>query len=334
LELEPEPIQPGLYHYGENYLVTSAPVIGTRVLGAVAFIKDPYPQRWINRMFGRAYVKLISPVHIPPLVEDLPRRIGIEAYPVPTDFDDITPWYVTPYADKIGVFNVWELEIPPVIYRPSERPYDVLLPFDGRVEDWGGHSVDYQGTFFPAEDFEGNDGASFPVYQPYEMPDIPVILEGTAFYRWKDSGSFAVLKTEWLKISYREGWVYFDHKQSPDATGIAQVAVELDWNNTKIEWTSNTLHVNDLPALIHELTWGHVLDEEDRQRWGETAEIAPSLWTRSGNFPVDAEQFSEIPPIWETGYPEGEAPTPEPDYSERPRTWGRVLYEDIYPEEI
>jgi hypothetical protein len=334
LDVDPVPIQPGLYHYGDNYVISSVPIRGGRVIGAVAFVKDPYPQRWIRKMFGRAYVKLISPAHIPPLIEDMPRRIGIEAYPVPTDFEDITPHVVTPYADKTGVFNVWDLDIPPVIYRPSERPYDVLLPFDGRAEDWGGFNVDYPGTFFPAEDFKGNAGASFPVYIPYEMPDIPVILEGTAFYRWKDSNAFSVIKTEWVEISYREGWVYFDHKYSPDATGIAEIQEIIDWNHTKVEWTSNTLHVNDIPALTEEIPWGEILNEPAPRTWGEIAEIPPSQWTRTGSFPIDKEVFTEIPPTWMTGYPEGEVPPPPPDYSGRPRTWGRILYEEIFPEEV
>ncbi len=329
LDRDPIPMQPGLYAYGENYLISNAPIVGRTGVGMICLLKDPYPKRWINRMFGRAYVQLISPANVPPLIEDEPSRISVQAFPLPTDFE-ITPKVVTPYANKVGVFNVWDLDDPAVIYDPRERPYDVLIPFDGKAEDWGGHYIHQPGDFFPARDWKNNPNAAFPTQLPYEMPDIPEMAEGIAFFRWRDSASFRVIRNEWIDLFYKEGYIYFENKVSPEANGIQKIIVSSGWNNTKVEWNGYTLFVNDVKALTEEMTWGDVLGEDSpggANKWGEIANIPASQWTRNGAIPLDIEQYEEIPPTWETGKPEGEVPTPVPDYSERPRTWGRVLFE-------
>lgn len=324
LDKTPTLIQPGLYAYGDHYLISSSPVIGRSGVGMISLIKDPYPQRWIKRMFGRAYVRLVTPANVPPLIEDEPRRIGIDAYPVPTDFS-IEPKVVTPYSNKVGVFNAWDLDIPPVLYAPRERPYDVYIPFDGKLEDWGGNSVWHPGTFFPALDYKNEPNASFPTDIPYEMPDIPAMREGVLFYRWKDSSFHRVIKNDWLDVFYRDGYVYFENSVSPNSNGISKIDLTLGWNSTKVEWNPFGLYVNDKPGLTEEQTWGDVLGND--LTWGEIANIAPSRWTPNPDIPLEIEQFEEIPPTWETGVPEGDAPIPIPDYSDRPRTWGRVLYE-------
>jgi hypothetical protein len=324
LDHTPVPVQPGLYEYGDNYLISNIPLVGRSGVGAIAFIKDPHPQRWIRRMFGRAYVELVSPANVPPLIEDEPSRISVEAFPLRNDYD-ISPEVVTPYADKTGVFNTWDLDSPNVIYDPRERPYDVFLPFSKSIEDWGGHYVDHIGTFFPARDWRGELDASFPTAIRYELPDLPEMAEGVVFFRWKDSTSFNIIQTEWMRIFYKLGYIYFESKVSPEANGIQKIIVSTGWNKTKVEWNGSSLFVNDVPALTEEQTWGDVLGENNT--WGEIANIAPSLWTPRGSIPLDVEQFAEIPPTWETGVPEGEVPPPVTDYSEAPRTWGRVLFE-------
>lgn len=325
LDKDPVPIQPGLYAYGDNYLISNIPINSRRGVGAIAFVKDAYPQRWINKMFGRAYTQLISPANIPPLVEDEPSRISISAFPVPTDYPDIDTEIVTPYANQLGVFNVWDLESPDVIYDPRERPYDLFIPFNNRAEDWGGHSVWHPGTFFPATDWRGESDAAFPTEIPYEMPDIPSMEEGVLFFRWRDSSSFQIIKTEWMRVFYKEGYIYFENNVSPDSNGIQKIIASSGWNNTKVEWNYYSLFVNDVPAMTEEQTWKDILGVNNT--WGEIANIAPSLWTPNGDFPLDVIQHEELPPVWETGYPEGEAPIPDPNYSEKPRTWGRVLFE-------
>lgn len=332
LENTPIPLQPGLYEYGNHYLVSNVPIVGRTGVGAIAFIKDPYPKRWIKRMFGRAYVQLVSPANVPPLIEDEPSRISVEAYPIATDFSDIRPEIVTPYANKTGVFNVWDVNIPPVIYNPRERPYDLFVPFDRRAEDWAGHAMWEPGTFFPSNDWRGEPDAAFPAPAPHELPDIPEMAEGIAFFRWRDSASFGVIKTDWMRIFYKEGYIYFDNKIVPDANGIQKIIVSSGWNMTKVEWNSYSLWINDVPALIEEETWGEVLGEGSpggKNKLGEIANIPTSQWTRNGDLPMDIEQYEEIPPTWMTGESEGEVPTPDLDYTDRPRTWGRVLFEDF-----
>ncbi len=326
LDQTPILIQPGLYSYGDNFIVSSNPINGRTGVGLISFVKDPYPQRWIPRIFVRAYVRLVTPANVPPLVEDEPSRIGIDAYPVPTDFD-IEPKFVTPYHNKVGVFNTWELDIKPVDYSPRERPYDILVPFDGKVEDWGGHSIWYPGTFFPANDFNDKPNAAFPSQIPYEISSIPEMREGVAFFRWKDSNFFRPIRNEWLDILYRDGYIYFENAVSPESNGISKIDLTAGWNSTKIEWNPFGLYVNDNPALIEEKTWGEVLG--NNLKWGQVGNIAPSSLAPNPNLPVTTEQFYQEPPTWETGVPEGEVPPPIPDYSQSPRTWGRVLYEQF-----
>lgn len=325
LDEEPTYRKAGLYEYSRNFLVSSVEIKGRSGVGAIAFVKDPFPERWVPRMMGRAYVKLDSPVYVPPLVEDEPNRISVSVHHPPTDFSDIKPTVITPYANKTGVFNAWTPESGEVKYAPLERPYDVFLPFD-KIEDWGGHSVWTPGDYYPALDWHNQESAAFPNGLGYDMPELPVIAEGTIFYRWKNSGYFNVIKNDDLDVVYKEGIVYFFSKTTPSAGGIGKIVVSSGWNNTKIEFGQDRLFINDQPGLIEEQLW----DNTNEFRWGQIMDIPESQWIKKHqDFPITEERFEEIPPTWETGFPEEEVDTPDPDYSLRPNTWGQVLYEEF-----
>lgn len=324
LDKDPIYVSPGLYEYGDHYLISSVEVGGASITGAFSIVKDPFPERWVPRVFCRAYVSLISPAHQPPLTEDEPERLSVRVEYPENDFPGIEPEVVTPYANKTGVFNSWDLEEGPVVRTSLERPYDYLVPFR-RLEDWGGHPVWAAGDYYPALDFKGEESASYPTDMPFESPELPGIPEGTLFYRFQDSAYHNVISNEWIDVVYKEGYVYFENALSPEANGIGKITPTAYWNNVKVEWGVDTLFVNDEPAMIDELPWGAILDDGT---WGETANIPPEEWTPSGDFPLDVEQYQEIPPTWVTGRPEGEVEIPPPDYSARPRTWGRLLFED------
>lgn len=331
LDREPVYLLPGLYEYGEAYLVSNVPIRGNVVSGNFALVSDPLPERWVRRVFCRAYVDLVFPSNIPPLIEEEPKRISIRVERVPTDFTDLKPEVVTPYANKTGVFNAWEVE-GGVENLSLERPYDMLLPMH-RLEDWGGNSVWTAGDFYPAPDFRGEGSASYPNPFGFELPDLPPVEEGALFFRWKDSSYANIVSNDWLDVIIRGGWLYFENRVSPGATGIYPLDPETGWKNVKLEWTSSSLTVNDSPAFTEELTWYETLvgrEELPSERWGDVLNIPEQMREDAPtDFPIAEERYEEIPPEWDTGLPEGEVEPPIPDYSYTPRTWGRVLYEEF-----
>lgn len=324
LDKEPIQIKDALYQYGDYYLIASHPITDREFTGAFSLVKDPFPERWVERVFCRAYVDLISPAYKPPITEDEPERISIRVEYPETDFTDIKPKIVTPYSNETGVFNSWMIDESPVNSQSKERPWDILLPFRD-LQDWGGYPVESLREFYPARDFLNEPHAAYPSDEGYELPNLPEIPEGTIFLRWKDSSFFWIIRNDWIDIFYRDGWVYHENKVSPDSSGIAPVQVKADWNNLKVEWSADTLIVNDQPALTQERLWGEVLGEEGI--WGNVTGLSPSQWKPDPDYPIDVEQYHEVLPVWETGKPEGEVVLQDPDYTDSPRTWGRVLYE-------
>lgn len=330
LDKSPRFMRSGLYEYGDVFLISSTPINGRNVVGTISIVDDPYPERWLPRMFCRAYVELISPSHVPPLTEEEPRRVSVRVQRVTNDFPDIEPKAVTPYANKTGVFNAWEIDEPAVVYAPKERPYDIFLPFD-TGEDWGGNAVYNPTVYIPATDRFGEPGAAFPSMIGYRLPEIPPQSRGTLSYWWKDSAFHVVMRTTWNDIIYKEGWLYIQNSFAPYSDGIAPVNTPVDWIHTKIEWTPTSLFVNDLPALQEKKIWNDVENNLDgsRSTYADILGVEEDQQLPDPNIPVMEEQFLEEPVTWETGYPGTSAPRPAPDYSESPRTWGRVLYEDF-----
>lgn len=330
LDRQPRFLRRGLYEYGDGFLISSVPIETPNVVGTIAFIDDPYPDRWVPRMFCRAYVELISPAHVPPLTEEEPRRVSVRVQRVRTDFPEITPKAVTPYANKTGVFNAWEIDEPPVLYAPKERPYDIFLPFD-TGEDWGGNAVYNPTVYIPATDRFGEPGAAFPSQVGYRMNEIPPQSRATLSYWWKDSAYHVVMRTTWNDIIFKEGYLYVQNAFAPYSDGIAPVEMAPDWVHTKIEWTPTSLFVNDLPALQDKKTWEEAQTNLNGSRatHGDMLGLTEDRWLPDPNIPVTEEQFLEEPVTWITGYPGGRKERPTPDYSESLRTYGRLLYEDF-----
>jgi hypothetical protein len=330
---EPVYVRPGVYEYGRAYLITSVPVssAGRLYTGALAIVDDPFPERWVPRVFCRSYVTLISPSYVPPLVEEEPQRVGVRVEYVENDFPGIEPKVVTPYADKTGVFNSWEIETGRVILSPRNRPYDLLIPFDENLEDWGGNSVWTPGEFFPTLDRVGEAHASLATEIPYETSSLPPIYEGAVFLRWKESNNFFVFTSSWADIVYKNGRVFFDNRTGQGLTGISRlIDVSGSWNDLKIEWGTNYLTVNDVEALTEPRTWQDVLlgddDTAPEFTWGQIANIPPDEWTPDPDLPLDVKQWEEKEPTWVTGNPEWEDEPPDVDYSASVKTWGEVMF--------
>lgn len=330
LDRDPIPVAPGLYEYGDFYLISSTRLNGKTGVGTISFLKDPFPERWVSRMMGRAYTRLISPANKPPLTEDEPERISVRVEYPETDFPDLTPEIVTPYSDKTGTFNAWEPEGTIVKYDPLERPYDVYLPMI-KEEDWGGHTLQSVGDFYPANDFLGTPSAAFPQMEGFEIGDLPPIVEGAAFFRWRDSAQFSPIRSTYIDIEYREGYIYFTNRANPRTNGIAKINVEVGWNHTKLEWYDDLLFINDKPALQEEREWG----EYQNNKWVDLLGYNPaSSWEPDYSIPMDEEQYEEIPPTWMTGLPEEESEREPLNYIDRPKTWGRVLFEKYESPEV
>jgi hypothetical protein len=333
LDRDPTYIRPGLYEYGNAFLITSIPISGRVFSGTLAFVDDPFPERWVPRVFCRSYVSLTSPSYVPPLIEEEPQRIGVRVEYVENDFPTIEPKVVTPYADKTGVFNSWEVDTPGVLLAPKNRPYDLLIPFDEVLEDWGGSPVWTPGEFIPTLDRNGEPHASLATEIPYETSTIPEIYEGAIFLRWKESHDFFVFSSDWVDIVYKNGRVFFDNRVASleGLTGISQPLNPTgSWNDLKIEWGTNYLTVNDVPALTEPRTWGDVLlgddDTAPELTWGQIANIPEDQWTPNPDLPLDVDQWEEVVPDWVTGNPEWEDEPPDPDYSATPKTWGEVMF--------
>lgn len=323
-------VKPGLYRYGGGFAITTEPLNGLRGSGGICLLKDPYPERWIRRMMGRAHSELISPTASPPFFEEDPDRIGISVVKLDTDFPFIEPEVVTPYANETGVFNSWDIKNGDVRLHPSERPWDVYLPMSSRREDWGGLPFHSDEQYRRAVGKFG-DEASFPNREGYILEDLPPLPEGSIYFRWKDSNAFVILENEEIRVAYKNGYVYFYNSLSPQSNGIANIEpISEDWNETKVEWTTAGLYINDKPALIEERSW-----EEATSSSGIKA-----TWAAITNTPFSDREFDpdspdeertdiELPPGWSTGRAEPpDNPTPI-YYHNTPRTWGRLLYEEL-----
>lgn len=323
-EVAPHRLKDALYQYNDSFLIASQDISDGEFVGAFALVDDPFPERWVNRVFCRAYVDLISPAYKPPLTEEEPKRISIRVEYPENDFPDISPKAVTPYSNETGVFNSWDIPENPVELTSKERPWDILIPMhDG--QDWGGYPVENMEEKIPATDFLGARHASFPSLDGYTLPDLPELREGTIFLRWKDSSFFRIIRNDWIDLFYKEGWIYHENKASPDASGIAKIDVHPGWNDLIIYWDDARLIVNNVPGQTEERSWGEVLESE--RIWGAVANVHPDRWEADPDYPLTIEQFEEKVVDWVTGRPEGEVEPPEFNYDERPRTWGRILYE-------
>lgn len=325
LEELPLYVRPGLYRYGNGYLISSKRLSKLRDVGILAFVSDPFPERWVPRMMGRAFVDLTSPVYVAPFVEEEPERVGVSIIYPTTDFPDLEPRVVTPYANETGVFNAWEVGLEEVKYRPAERPWDVLLPMENRREDWGGLPFDSQQEHSPALDAYLEARAAAPNPLGYELKGLPLLPRGALVLRWKDSSHFRILESRDLNITYKRGYVYFRSVLSPGSNGIAKINVGPGWNSTKLEWGDEELWVNEQRALVEERSW-HEATEGASLTWGEVGNIPFEKRIPTPENPLFLQE-EELLPEWVTGEPEDVAKMPNLYYHKQPRTWGRVLYE-------
>lgn len=341
---EVSPENPG---YDGTYVITSNPIEGRRASGLVSILFDPYPRRWVRRLMGRAYTSLVAPAYVPPLVEEEPRRISVHAVEVENDYPDIPREVYTPYANRTGVFNAWDSRRDPVLYRPSVRPFDVLIPFDADTNhrDLGGHPVmrgepdgllatrDESGELSAARPSEGGIEVGYNSFQGFSELDL---REGVLFFKWRDSSEFSVLRHEDMEIYYRDGYLYVDSRsESPGVpSGLAHIGIpgRGEWVAAKVEWGRGELLVNEVPALTETNSWADTLfvGETDQTRtWAEVLGVSVDEGVRNPDLPLAVEDFADVPPEWMTGRPVGEGEEIGSAEVERPRTWGRVLFEEF-----
>lgn len=331
------------------YVITSQPIEGRHATGLVSVIFDPYPLRWVPRLMGRAYCELTAPAYVPPLIEEEPERISVATVEVENDFPDIPREVYTPYADRTGVFNSWEAERTPVVYRPSIRPFDVLIPFDPdtRHRDLGGHPAfrgEPNGLSYTRDSIGELAAARPPIggmlvgFESAERLSELDLREGTLFYRWRDSEEFNLLRSPDLEVYYKQGYIYVYSKTDSTVSGLARIDVRHDgsYTATKLDWGRGRLLVNETPALTEMKTWADTLfvgETTETRSWAEVMGVtAPGDGAYKGRNPAlprSVEQFADVPPVWETGRPLQEGESIAASYGEAAVTWGRVLFEDL-----